>query len=233
MSWSYRKFSFLVEVGECQQDSDCRQNQACQAHQCENPCHIPYDPCGEAAECHTIVHKAVCQCPPGWAGNPHEECYQRRSAIRTRLAFVVNILVFHLDDCERNTDCPLTKACVDHECVDPCHRIQCGQRAECNVENHVAYCDCPAGLQGNPVVSCSEVGCLKDDDCAQTEKCAFESQRCYPLCRGYACAPGAECFAADHREDCRCRPPLQGNGFSFCEESKCGLRGNQPPLISY
>ena len=123
-----------------------------------------------------------------------------------------------LDDCVKNSDCPLSLACFDHECVDPCQRIRCGQRAECKVENHFAYCVCPPGFQGNPVVSCSEVGCLEDDDCSQTEKCNYESQRCYQLCRGYTCAAGAECSAANHKEDCRCRPPLQGDGFSFCEE---------------
>ncbi len=132
----------------------------------------------------------------------------------------INVLNIFSVECLVNSDCPPTSACVQQECINPCHHISCGDRAVCNVEKHVAYCDCPPGMQGNPVVGCEEVGCLRDEDCDQREKCDYTSQRCVPLCRGQVCAPGAECFAFNHREDCRCRAPLQGNGFGFCEARK-------------
>lgn len=124
------------------------------------------------------------------------------------------------DECVTDSDCPLTKACVSQECIDPCLRTSCGQRAECNVEFHVAHCFCPPGLQGNPIVRCVEVGCLQDEDCDTREKCDYASQRCIPLCRGQPCAAGAECTARNHQEQCRCRPPLQGDGYAYCEERK-------------
>ncbi len=126
-------------------------------------------------------------------------------------------------ECITDDDCPLTKACISQECADPCRRISCGQRAECKVEQHVPYCFCPSGLQGNPLVSCVEVGCLRDEDCGQRERSEYASQACVPLCRGQVCAPGAECTAANHQEDCRCRPPLRGDGFGYCESREYSL----------
>ena len=124
------------------------------------------------------------------------------------------------DECQKDADCPLTKACVNKKCTDPCHHTRCGQGALCEVEYHLARCKCPPGQQGNPIIQCIRVGCLRDEDCDQKEKCDYASQRCIPLCVGQPCATGADCIAHNHKEDCRCNPPLQGDGFGFCQESK-------------
>ncbi len=42
---------------------------------CRDPCLEPNGPCARNAECRTTSHRAVCRCPVGWVGNPHEECY--------------------------------------------------------------------------------------------------------------------------------------------------------------
>ena len=68
----------LVKIGECRIDSECPDNRACIEHQCEDPCYVPYEPCGSEAKCEAIRHRAVCTCPTGWAGNPHDICFQCR-----------------------------------------------------------------------------------------------------------------------------------------------------------
>lgn len=73
---SLHMLPFLVEFGECQRDTDCRDDEACVDHYCQNPCDSSHGHCGENAECHTTQHVAICQCPAGWAGLAHERCYQ-------------------------------------------------------------------------------------------------------------------------------------------------------------
>lgn len=130
------------------------------------------------------------------------------------------------DECVRHEDCPSDKACVSRECIDPCRQTNCGDRAECRVVAHFSQCFCPAGLQGNPIVRCIPVGCQRDEDCGDREKCDYPSQRCVPLCTGNTCATGARCEAYNHRETCSCIPPLQGDGYVFCGQSEFPLLKN-------
>ena len=67
---------FPVKVGECSFDYECQNEKACIENYCQDPCRIPSSPCGEKAQCLVKIHRAVCQCPPEWAGNPHQECFQ-------------------------------------------------------------------------------------------------------------------------------------------------------------
>ena len=120
----------------------------------------------------------------------------------------------HSDECRVDRDCPLSKACVANECIDPCKDIRCGTRAECKVNSHRATCFCPAGLQGNPLVACTEVGCRASSECADNEKC--QNRECKRLCQSPTCANGAICSARNHQEICTCDPPLQGDGYSYC-----------------
>ena len=69
-------FLFPVKVGECSFDYECQNDKACIENYCQDPCIIPSSPCGEKAQCLVKIHRAVCQCPPDWAGNPHQECFQ-------------------------------------------------------------------------------------------------------------------------------------------------------------
>ena len=216
----------LVKTGNCKYDSDCAESEACIERLCQNPCLVPFDPCGAHAECQTKIHRPVCQCAAGFVGNPHTECYQCRFAVQMsrcalRQAFPHPMFsTFVLDECLKDDDCPFTKSCVNKECTDPCHQTACGKQAVCLVEYHRAHCSCPAGLQGNPLVSCEQVGCRTDDDCQQQQRCDYSSRNCVPLCTGSSCALGATCQAQSHKESCKCNPPLQGDGYSFCEKRK-------------
>ena len=70
---------FTVKTGECQRDSDCPDDRLCTyRYQCRNPCIFPHDACGRGATCEPINHRAVCHCPVGLVGNPHENCYKRK-----------------------------------------------------------------------------------------------------------------------------------------------------------
>ena len=129
-----------------------------------------------------------------------------------------------VDECITDDDCPYDKKCKDKECKDPCLSILCGNRAECKAEYHKAVCFCPPGMQGNPLISCVEVGCTSNSDCSTNEKCDYipSSSRkdCQPLCTQSPCAFGASCKAQNHRELCTCDYPLQGDGYISCTECK-------------
>ena len=139
------------------------------------------------------------------------------------MAFI--FLIRFIDECQVNDDCPYSKECKDNECKDPCLRIICGNRAECKAEAHKAVCYCPPGMQGNPLISCSEVGCRSNSDCLYTQKCDYittssSKKECQPLCTKNPCASGASCEANNHREICTCNHPLQGDGYVSCVERK-------------
>ena len=152
-----------------------------------------------------------------------------KSALNVSFSFIcpnfcqlrpIIISLFPIVDCRSDDDCPYDKTCKSNECVDPCPFTICGSRAICKPERHKGICVCPRGLQGNPFVSCTEVGCQSNDDCSFDEKCNFQTRDCEPLCVRSPCAPGARCEANNHREICTCNYPLQGDGYTSCLERK-------------
>ena len=122
-----------------------------------------------------------------------------------------------VDECKVNADCPLDKACVSNECINPCRQTSCGDRAECKVDYHQSRCVCPPGLQGNPIVKCVSVECHDDNDCSSDEKCNPLSNRCFPVCQEERCgADEAICSGVNHRKVCTCPPHLLGDGNVYC-----------------
>ena len=73
-------------------------------------------------------------------------------------------------------------------------------------------------MQGNPLVGCTEVGCRSNYDCQDNEKCEFATKECIPLCTNNPCAEGASCSARNHKELCMCDYPLEGDGYTSCNE---------------
>ena len=94
-----------------------------------NPCSP--SPCGPNSVCREINGQPVCSCVAGFLGAP-PTCRP---------------------ECTVSTDCPLTQACTNQKCVNPCPG-SCGFRAVCNVVNHNPICSCPADLTGDPFVQC-------------------------------------------------------------------------------
>ena len=133
--------------------------------------------------------------------------------------------IFKIDECQVDNDCPYDKHCKNKECRDPCNSILCGNRAICKAEAHKAACYCPPGMQGNPLIGCSEVGCTSHSECSDNEKCDYRDpssskKECQPLCTKNPCARGASCSSRNHKEICTCNHPLQGDGYISCTECK-------------
>ena len=122
----------------------------------------------------------------------------------------------HTAGCRSDQECPLTQACIQRECQDPCPFEQCGIKAKCLVSNHLARCQCPPGHDGSPYVECKPYECLRDPDCPTTLTC--RDKKCVDPCD---CAVNADCEARNHRGICTCRPGYTGDPyFEGCRLSK-------------
>ena len=101
--------------------------------------------------------------------------------------------------------------------MSPCLSLSCGRGAECKVQSpHKGTCVCPAGTQGNPLLSCVSVVCQYNEDCADHEACDRLNRVCRPVCDEDTCAITAHCFAHDHQPTCTCPPGTQGNPYIEC-----------------
>jgi len=94
----------------------------------ENPCSP--SPCGPNSLCRENNGQPVCSCVSGFLGVP--------PACRP--------------ECTISSDCPLTEACSNQKCINPCLGA-CGIRATCQVINHNPICNC-GELVGDPFIRC-------------------------------------------------------------------------------
>lgn len=123
---------------ECVLNTDCPQNRACVRNKCVNPCSgiisrnpCSPSPCGPNSVCRVINQQPVCSCVAGYLGAP--------PACRP--------------ECTVSSDCPLSEACSNQKCVNPCPG-SCGFSTICNVVNHNPICSCLPGFTGDPFVRC-------------------------------------------------------------------------------
>ena len=119
-------YFFFLTAG-CKSDNECPNNQACIQRECQDPC--PFEQCGIKAFCTVNAHRARCQCPEAHKGSPYIECKPY--------------------ECLTNPDCPMTQACRNEKCVDPC---DCAANADCSARNHRGYCTCIPGYIGDPYI---------------------------------------------------------------------------------
>lgn len=91
---------------------------------------------------------------------------------------------------------------------DKCNPSPCARDAVCN--NGV--CTCPAGLQGDPYISCRPE-CALNIDCPKDKACL--RSKCADPCDG-TCAPNAICNVPNHIPVCSCPIGMEGNGFIKC-----------------
>ncbi len=194
------------EESGCKSDSECPLDKACHQKQCINPCYIR-DPCSVDAECYPANHRAQCRCRPGYELGPGNRCIPI--------------------GCRSNEECPLDKACVNRQCVDPCvYQSDCApSNAECFVMDHRPHCRCLPGFIGDPRVRCERPApevqpeCRVDSDCPSGLACINE--RCQNPCTVLSpCHPSAICRVINtvpvRTMICECPPGLIGDGYSQC-----------------
>ena len=159
----------------CQVDEECPGTHACINGQCKPVCNPAT--CVSGAVCNGILHRAVCECPPGFRGNPNTGC----KAI----------------GCTNLNDCNPEQACINGFCSNPCSMPDaCAKDQQCKPFNHTAVCDCPPGFSGSPDTACTRVdinvGCRADTDCPSLEACI--NRECKDPCGALQpCAPTAVC----------------------------------------
>ena len=111
---------------------------------------------------------------------------------------------------KHDSECPLTQACINRECQNPCPFETCGINAECSVRNHRPKCTCLTGHIGNPYDRCRKPECLTDPDCSTTLTC--RNEKCVDPCD---CAQNADCTPRNHRGICKCRPGFTGDPYGI------------------
>lgn len=186
---------------ECYTNDDCSDDRLCKNDHCINPC-SGEKTCGRGAFCHAHNHRHVCTCPQGFTGNPTVACVPP-----------TDLTV----GCRSNVDCPLSESCINQLCISPCN---CGTDAECHVNNHYAVCHCKPGFSGNALIGCTRIGCSSNDECANDKQC-YNAECVNPCAIDDHCALTAECFAHNHRAECRCPSGLQGNPLVQCVRLEC------------
>ncbi|KAG7155061.1 Neurogenic locus Notch protein-like 4, partial [Homarus americanus] len=156
-----------------------------------NPC-VP-DPCGPNAVCRVGGDVAVCECRPGTFGNPN---------VPTGCRY----------ECLTNTECPMTQACINRRCMDPCVGT-CGLQALCQVIAHNPRCRCPDGFQGDPYYSCTYTPIFVSPESELPTEIPVEDK---DPCLSSPCGPYAKCSSRDHVYTCTCEPGYFGNPYTGC-----------------
>jgi hypothetical protein len=184
----------LAPKPECTTNRECPDHLACIQEQCLDPCTTLA--CGLNAGCSVKKHRPTCTCRRGFIGDPFTVCRE--------------------PGCQSDNECPLTVACFDRECQDPCLHQTCGVNAVCNAQVHRAYCKCLENYKGNPYDNCRQYECLHDSDCHDTLECSNE--KCVDPC---LCAEYADCTPRNHRGICKCFPDYTGDPYGVaCRPSK-------------
>lgn len=142
-------------------------------------------------------------------------------------------MVPFLAECKADNDCPYDKACINENCLNPCISNTCGRGAECVVQVHAAQCRCPAGTQGNPLLSCIAGVCQYNEDCADHEACDRLNRVCRPVCDEDTCAETATCVGREHQPKCECPIGTTGNPFVECTGKFLGLEQKAVLLRGY
>ena len=108
---------------------------------------------------------------------------------------------------------PLTRCDNINFCADD----PCGIGARCSNLRGSFRCSCPAGTVGDPISEgCSfPVECLGDSDCPTSAYCGEENNepKCKNWCEETQCGPNSDCFALNHKVECRCRAGYEGNAL--------------------
>ncbi len=210
--------------------SECASYLACVQHRCKDPCP---GSCGENAECFVVNHNVVCQCLPGYVGNPFAHCEK----VKPR------------DPCEPNPCGHNARP----EANGPVCRCRClsgyfgdaygsGCRRECEV-----HTDCALDKACSPeyksvtfliaTADDADVGFGVHDDASCSTIFFFQSMngqfsifflllvmlRCVDPCYNKAygiCGENTRCDVINHNAICTCLEDFTGNPFERCFQRK-------------
>ncbi|KAK8736643.1 hypothetical protein OTU49_017434, partial [Cherax quadricarinatus] len=155
-------------------------------------------PCGSYAQCSAKDELYTCSCTPGYVGNPYTGCRP---------------------ECTINSECPLSRACVNQLCVDPCPG-SCGLNADCHVLRHQPNCFCHSGYTGDPYTRCHPQQPLLP---------AASEER---PCELFQCGPNSQCRVVDSRPTCSCLPGFFGNPPASACRPECILNTECPQNLA-
>lgn len=188
---------------KCNSDNECASDSVCFNYRCVEACTV-MRPCGANAKCHSVQHKAECQCESGYTGNAYDLCV--------------------VIGCTDDSACPSTQSCQNNVCIDECLRDNpCVASQSCTVVNHRVKCTCLSGYIP------FQDGCIKDEpqprpicetdqDCTKGEACLDGT--CQDLCEKNPCGKDATCTTKSGSKlttiICQCGPGLMGNPFREC-----------------
>lgn len=206
----------------CVYNHDCPPTKMCNrmTHTCYDVC--DEESCGENAICIAEDHRAVCQCPPGFKGNPmpevectkvtgcqpgtcHHSAICEVSSTGPMCRCPENFIgepettgCRPVGQCPNgDADCPANTICASGRCINPCENA-CGQNSECKVVNRKPVCSCPLKFQQNgelPKEGCvrSVSRCKSDIDCGGD--ICYNGQ-CRVACRNTGdCSVGEKCLS--------------------------------------
>ena len=97
----FSNFFFFYVIGECENDSECRSDQACFNFACKDSCQ---DACGVSAQCKALNHGAICSCPNGYVGDPLTACRAARNPSSSFQQRPTNTRVIGLSRFKRASD---------------------------------------------------------------------------------------------------------------------------------
>ncbi|XP_026688067.1 neurogenic locus notch homolog protein 1-like, partial [Diaphorina citri] len=136
---------------ECTVNSDCPLNKACFNQKCVDPCP---GTCGQNANCKVQNHNPICNCKPGYTGDPRVYC----NKIPPRPP--------------PQEDVP--------EPVNPCYPSPCGPYSQCRDIGGSPSCSCLPNYIGAPPNCRPE--CVQNNDCSNDKACINE--KCQDPCPG-------------------------------------------------
>ena len=160
------------------------------AHPCQP------SPCGPNSQCREVNEQAVCSCLPNYVGSP-PGCRP---------------------ECVVSSECPLTQACLNQKCVDPCPGT-CGVSARCEVINHSPICSCEQGYTGDPFTRCYPIPrkCVTSFN-QKVPNRALTAPPPTPTtppvinpCVPSPCGPNSQCRNVGDSPSCSCLPNFLGS----------------------
>ena len=167
---------------------------ACIQQKCKDPCP---GVCGTHASCSVNNHYPICQCDPGYEGDPFSNCYRKTTCKHKSDFSSLNLIV------------PVPPRV---EPIDPCNPSPCGSNAVCNRQRNAGSCQCIPEYFGDPYVACRPE-CVVHSDCPSNKAC--QRNKCIDPCPG-TCGINAECQVRSHSPTCTCIPNYIGDPFTAC-----------------